>query len=235
MCEILLSLHEVDKTFAANGRKNHDEKVLDKVSLQLNTGETLGILGNSGSGKTTLGKILCGLEPPTRGSVSYRQQSLKNLKAEQYRRFRREVQMLFQDPEGSLNPRKTIRTSFKDVMRLMRIEKTHQDGLMTSAMEEVGLRDRLSERFPPQLSGGENQRLALARILLLNPMAIILDEPTSALDTSVQALILQLLKSIQKNRGVAYVLITHDRDVADFMCHRIATLERGGLSIGSSG
>jgi ABC-type glutathione transport system ATPase component len=186
-------------------------------------------LGDSGSGKTTLGKILCGLEPPTRGLVSYRKKPLPALRGEGFRRFRREVQMLFQDPEGSLNPRRTIRASLADVISLIRTPRAEREQQMRSSLQEVGLSDLLLERFPSQLSGGENQRLALARILLLSPRVIVLDEPTSALDPSVRAHILQLLRSIQKKRDIAYVLITHDRDVAEFMCHRIFTLDQGRL------
>jgi ABC-type glutathione transport system ATPase component len=229
MRQVLLSVHEVHKTYAPGHRKSLEKKVLDHISLQLNSRETLGLLGDSGSGKTTLGKILCGLEPPTRGLVSYRKKPLPALRGEGFRRFRREVQMLFQDPEGSLNPRRTIRASLADVISLIRTPRAEREQQMRSSLQEVGLSDLLLERFPSQLSGGENQRLALARILLLSPRVIVLDEPTSALDPSVRAHILQLLRSIQKKRDIAYVLITHDRDVAEFMCHRIFTLDQGRL------
>lgn len=205
-------------------------RVLANVSLELEEGRTIGLMGNSGSGKTTLGKILAGLEKPSAGSVIYQGKDISRLCAKEFLEFRRAVQMVFQDPEGSLNPRKSIERSIHDVLSLIKIPKREWKERTLDILETVGLSEELLCRNPCQISGGQNQRVALARALLLNPKVVILDEPTSALDISVQAQVLNLLKNLQKNRGLGYLLISHQPEVVRFMAQEVFVLNNGCLT-----
>jgi peptide/nickel transport system ATP-binding protein len=209
--------------------KKHNE-ILRDVSLELEEGRTLGLMGISGSGKTTLGRILAGLERPSSGSVLFQGKDIWALKGDEFSRFRRQVQMVFQDPEGSLNPRKSIERSIHEILGLLNIPKTEWKRETLDILETVGLSEELLCRYPVQISGGQNQRVALGRVLLLNPSVMILDEPTSALDISVQAQILNLLKDMQKNLGMAYLLISHQAEVVNFMAHETIILEQGKIS-----
>ena len=208
-------------------KKRHS--IFQGISLEIEEGHTLGLIGPSGAGKTTLGMILAGLERPSSGCVLYRGEDIWKLKGINYLAYRRGVQMVFQDPEGSLNPRKSIERSIHEVLRYINIPRREWKDKARQALEMVGLPEELLCRYPGQISGGQSQRAALSRVLLLNPKVIILDEPTSALDISVQAQILVLLKDLQKNLGLAYLLISHQPEVIDFMAHNKAVLESGGI------
>ena len=186
-------------------------------------------MGESGTGKTTLAKIAAGLEKASKGKVLYKDKEISGMTKEEFSRFRRNVQMVFQNPESSLNPRKSLSSSLKEVADLKRIPKMDRKEAVRNILQRVGLQKDILSRFPHQVSGGENQRIALARVLLLEPQIVILDEPTSALDISVRAQILHLLKSLQSEKGLAYVLISHDLDVIRFMSHSISLLREGSL------
>lgn len=204
-------------------KKRH--QVLQGISLQMEEGKTLGLMGVSGSGKTTLGKILAGLEKPTSGRVLFAEKDIWRLQGRDFVAFRKQVQMVFQDPEGSLNPRKSIEASIHEVLGLLKIpsrEWRHRTG---EVLEMVGLSEEILCRYPAQISGGQCQRVALGRVLLLQPRVMILDEPTSALDISVQAQILNLLKDLQKDLGLAYLLISHQPEVIRFMAHETIVIE----------
>ncbi len=205
-------------------KKRH--QVLQDISLEVDEGRTLGLMGDSGSGKTTLGKILAGLERPSSGRVLFWGKDIRTLQGKEFSRFRREVQMVFQDPEGSLNPRKSIERSIHDVLGLLDIPRREWRRRSQETLEAVGLSEELLCRFPGQVSGGQNQRVALGRVLLLNPKVLILDEPTSALDISVQARILTLLKDLQKELGLTYLLISHQPEVIRFMAHEKIVLDK---------
>lgn len=228
----VLSLIQISKTFP--GRKKISENTLfSDVRLDIEEGKTLGIMGRSGVGKTTLGKIIAGLESVTSGEVKYRGKNIRHLSLREFRDFRSEVQMMFQDPESALNPMKTISRILSDSRSLTRLSPADHDRLIINTFGQVGLPVELLSYFPWQLSGGINQRVALARILMLNPRVIVLDEPTSALDLSIQAQILRLLKSIQLQTGISYVFISHDLDVVRWMSHRIGFLAERHFSIKS--
>ena len=203
--------------------------VLQDISLELHEGRTVGLMGVSGSGKTTLGKILAGLERPTAGRVLYGGRNIQSLHKAEFAQFRRQVPMVFQDPEGSLNPRKSIEESIHDVLALLQIPKREWRDRSLDILETVGLSDELLCRYPGQISGGQNQRAAIGRVLLLYPRFIILDEPTSALDLSVQAQVLSLLKDLQRDRGLGYLLISHQAEVVKHMAHEVFKLEEGRL------
>jgi peptide/nickel transport system ATP-binding protein len=225
----MLKAENISKSYLARGRKGKKHSVLARVSLEIEKGKVLGIIGDSGSGKTTLGKIVAGVERPTEGRIMFDGEELSQRSREQRSSFRRKVQMLFQDPEGSLNPLKQVAKLLDEVCRLTGMTESTRKERTGEMIETVGLSEEILERYPSQLSGGQNQRIALARILILEPQIIVLDEPTSSLDVSVQAQILNLLKNLQETKELAYLFISHDRDVIDYMCDRIGILMEGRL------
>jgi peptide/nickel transport system ATP-binding protein len=231
MCAVQLEIRNVTKTFEPGLFAKKPRPVLKNISFQVHSGRTFGIVGESGTGKSTLAKIMVGLEKATSGEIYFRGKSLERMKKEALSGFRRQVQMLFQDPEGSLNPKKTIQKTLYEILDLIGMPKKDYIGALENILQTVGLSQEILGRYPSQISGGQNQRIALARILLLEPEIIILDEPTSALDISVQAQILNLLKGLQKQKNLTYVFISHDKEVIRFMCHDIATLAEGFLTI----
>ena len=190
-------------------------------------------MGESGTGKTTLGKVVAGIEEATRGEIFFAGKCIEELNKADYARFRKNVQIVFQNPEGSLNPKKTVEKSLLQVLELIEIPKEKRGKVLLDMFRTVGLSEDLLCRYPHQLSGGQNQKVALARVLLLEPDVIILDEPTSALDISVRAQILHLLKDWQAQKNTGYVLISHEREIVDFMADRIAILENGRLTFRS--
>jgi len=226
----VLKAENVGKSYESGLIFKKRHVVLQSISLEMEAGKTLGLMGISGSGKTTLGKILAGLESPTTGRVFFAGKDLRSMGDRESLAFRRAVQMVFQDAEGSLNPRKSIELSIHEVLGLLKIPRREWRDRTGVILETVGLSDELLCRYPAQISGGQCQRVALSRVLLLRPQVIILDEPTSALDISVQAQILNLLKDLQRDLGLAYLLISHQPEVIRFMAHETINLEGGTTS-----
>ncbi|RQW79638.1 MAG: ATP-binding cassette domain-containing protein [Methanothrix sp.] len=204
-------------------------EIFRNVSLELDGGKTIGLMGDSGSGKTTLARIMAGLEKPATGRVLFRGKDIAFLRGKEQGDFQRSVQMVFQDPEGSLNPRKSIGRSIHEVLGLLKVPKREWLERTSDILQTVGLSEELLCRYPGQVSGGQNQRIALARVLLLEPKVMILDEPTSALDISVQAQVLSLLRELQKNRGLGYLLVSHQPEVMRNMAHEVFVLNNGCL------
>jgi len=227
----MIELQEVTAIFYQGWLKKKSHIILDQVSVTLHAGKTFGLMGRSGIGKTTLGKIAAGLMTPFSGKVIFHGKDISQIKPGEWRVFRQKVQMLFQDPQGSLNPKKRVNTSIRDVLNLMRVPIVQQEETVGKILQTVGLSNDFLFRYPAQLSGGQNQRVALARILLLQPEFIILDEPTSALDISVQAQILALLRELQETHGLGYLLISHDSKVIHYMSHSIGLLRDGKLEM----
>jgi peptide/nickel transport system ATP-binding protein len=229
MCAVQLEVRDIAKTFDSGVFAKKPKSVLKNISFKVHLGQTFGIAGESGTGKTTIGKIIASIERPNSGEIVFHGNVLAKMKKAKFSFFRRKVQMLFQDPEGSLNPKKTIQKSLDEILSLIKMPLGDRKSAITNILQTVGLSSEILARYPNQISGGQNQRIALARILMLEPEIIILDEPTSALDISVQAQILNLLKELQAQKGLTYVLISHDRDVINFMCHSIGVIEQGYL------
>ncbi|MEW6490342.1 MAG: ABC transporter ATP-binding protein [Thermodesulfobacteriota bacterium] len=203
-------------------------KAVDGVSLRVRAGHTLGVVGESGSGKSTLGRALLRLER-SRGSIRFGDQELQGLRSRELRPLRRELQMVFQDPYGSLSPRLSVSQILEEGLRVHRLGGTSAErhDLIAGALEEVGLDPAAQDRYPHEFSGGQRQRIAIARALVLKPRFIVLDEPTSALDMSVQAQIVELLRGLQVKHGLAYLFISHDLKVVRALSHHIAVMKDG--------
>jgi oligopeptide transport system ATP-binding protein len=204
---------------------------VDDVSLDVYPGETLGLVGESGCGKSTLGRTVVRLLEPTEGDILFEGQSIAGLSRRQLRPLRRQMQMVFQDPYASLNPRKRVGTIVGDPMRIHGIEEEGKDRRqrVQELLEIVGLSPEHYNRFPHEFSGGQRQRIGVARALALRPKLIIADEPVSALDVSIQAQIVNLFESLQDEFGLTYVFIAHDLNVVRHVSDRVAVMYLGSL------
>ena len=195
------------------------------TSLRVNAGESLGIVGESGSGKSTVLRAICGLAPKQSGTVQLIGQSQDPLPLPGSKPFRRLVQMVFQDPYGSLHPRQTVDRILAEPLAIHNMDDA--ETRIERALEEVGLGTGFRFRYPHQLSGGQRQRIAIARALILEPQILLLDEPTSALDASVQAEVLNLLGDLRARRGLTFVMVSHDLAVVTHLCERLMVMQRG--------
>jgi oligopeptide transport system ATP-binding protein len=205
-------------------------KAVDGVSLDIYPGETLGLVGESGCGKTTLGRALLRLVEPTAGNVMFRGRDLAHLSQRELRQERRHFQMIFQDPYASLNPRMTVGEIIAEPIDTYRLLKgTARDERVRELMETVGLSPRFIKRYPHEFSGGQQQRIGIARALAANPDFIVADEPISALDVSIQAQIMNLLERLQKERNLTYLFISHDLRAIRHVSDRVAVMYLGKL------
>ncbi len=206
-------------------------KAVDGVSLQVPAGQTLALVGESGCGKTTAGKALLQLVPATGGRASYGGQALLGLSPREWQPLRRELQMIFQDPFSSLNPRMRVGEILEEGMLALGVEPDPQAraARIDALLSRVGLSPEMRGRFPHEFSGGQRQRIAIARALAVSPSLIVCDEPTSALDVSVQAQILNLLRELQAEYGLSYLFITHNLAVVDYLAHHVAVMYLGRI------
>jgi peptide/nickel transport system ATP-binding protein len=203
---------------------------LNGVSVQLTAGKSLGVVGESGSGKSTLARAVMALETPTSGSVRLLGRDLHRLPAGELRRARRDFQMVFQDPYGSLDPRQTVaRIVAEPLTAIGDVDRAEQRARVAAVLKQVGMRDADMDKFPHEFSGGQRQRIAIARALITQPRLIVADEPVSALDVSVQAQVLNLLEDLQDEFGLSYVLISHDLAVVEYLCDEIAVIYLGRI------
>jgi len=226
MSEPLLVVEGLIKRFPIRGgffrRKIAEVKAVENVSFHVESGEIFGLVGESGSGKSTVGKTLLRIQKPTGGKIRFKGRDVTELNHETLHFFRKEAQMVFQDPKSSLNPRRSIKSTLEESLIVHRIAKGGGDRkrIVADLLTMVELSPDYMYKYPSQLSGGQRQRVAVARALALDPSFIVLDEPTSALDVSVQAKIIRLLQQLQAERHMAYLFITHDlsliRTIADW-------------------
>ena len=229
MQDALVSVRHLKKYFAGR-RRGTFVKAVDDVSFDIAKGETLGIVGESGCGKSTLGRTMIRLIEPTGGQVLYEGTDLSTLSSEEMRIKRREIQIIFQDPYASLNPRMTVKELIRAPLDIFlhESESSKMDKVMR-IMNLVGLREEFMYKYPHEFSGGQRQRIVIARALILEPRFIFCDEPVSALDASVRAQVLNLMKRIQREMNLTYLFISHDLSVVRFLCDRVGVMYLGHL------
>lgn len=226
--KVLLRGNHIKKYF--QGRGKHVVKAVDDVSLTLHKGETLGLVGESGCGKSTLGRTLLRLVEPTEGEIIYNGKDLSTLSHKEMRRMRQHMQMVFQNPYSSLNPRMTVLESVRAPLDIFRIgTKDERFEKCRDMLKFVGFEEYQIYRYPHEFSGGQRQRIVIARALVSEPDFIVCDEPVSALDVSVRAQVLNLMRDINQKTGVAYLFISHDLSVVKHVSDRIAVMYLGNL------
>jgi peptide/nickel transport system ATP-binding protein len=242
--EVLLSLRAVEKTYRLKGKGLlgggvREVTAVDDVDLDIYKGEVLALVGESGSGKSTMGKVICMLEPISRGSVRFDGVELGSLRGEERRRMRKRIQMVFQDPYESLNPRFTTYQTLSEPLREHKVVAT-EDAVrerVYAALERVELRppETFVDRYPFELSGGQRQRVAVARAIILEPDFVIADEPVSMMDASVRVGVLNTMLSLKSSMSMTFLFVTHDLSVARYMADRIAIMYLGQmLEIGAT-
>jgi oligopeptide/dipeptide ABC transporter ATP-binding protein len=232
MPEPLIATQDLCRYFRLAGPwgKGPTLKAVESVNLVLQEGETLGLVGESGCGKSTLGRLLLALLVPTRGRVRFAGEDLFDLPHHRLKELRRQMQIIFQDPYSSLNPRMTVRQTLEEPYLIHGLgSKAERRAWAAKLIEEVGLQEEHLERYPHEFSGGQRQRLGIARALALKPRLIVADEPVSALDVSIQAQILNLLGQLQERHRLTYLFISHDLSVISQISNRIAVMYLGRL------
>lgn len=234
MAELLLEVSGLKKYFPITsgflGKVKGEVKAVDGLSFCVRKGETLGIVGESGCGKSTTGRLLMRLIEASEGSVHFENKEITSLSKNELRKIRRDIQMVFQDPYASLNPRHTIEQILEEPLIVHGIgTKEERKKRINEMLEVVGLSNFHARRFPHQFSGGQRQRIGIARALMTKPKLIIADEPVSALDVSIQAQVLNLMKDIQKEFGLTYIFIAHDLGVVRHISDRVGVMYLGQL------
>lgn len=233
MTENVLAVEGLTKHFTVKSSRGlrvvrRTVQAVSDVSFSVAAGQTVGLVGESGSGKTTVGRCILRLIEPTAGSVRFKGEELVGLPADRMRKLRREMQIVFQDPYASLDPKMTVGASIAEPLAIQKVDGNHQDRV-AELLELVGLAPDHARRFPHEFSGGQRQRVGVARALALNPSFIVLDEPVSALDVSIQAGVVNLLQDLQQQMGLSYLFIAHDLSVVRHISDVIVVMYLGKL------
>lgn len=232
--EVLLDVQHLSKSFVAAtsffGKPTSFVRAVDDVSFQIHKGEAFGLVGESGCGKTTIGKMLVGLLRPTSGRILFEGKDITNLPPKEQRRYRRDIQLIFQDPYASLNPRMTVSQIVAEpIITNGVLPEDKVDARVDELLERVGIRPELKNRYPHEFSGGQRQRVGIARALAVNPKLIVCDEPVSALDVSIQAQVLNLLEDLRDDMGLTYLFIAHGLNVVKHISDRVGVMYLGKL------
>ena len=222
--QILLETKDLVKYFKTSRGNLH---AVDHVNLSIPQRKTLGVVGESGCGKSTLGRTVLRLIEPTSGEILFQGQDIRSYNRQQMHEIRHKMQIIFQDPYASLNPRKTVSDLIEDPLKVYKVPKSERKEAVKELMDVVGLAQRFARSYAHELDGGRRQRIGIARALALNPLFIVCDEPVSALDVSIQAQILNLLMDLQEERGLTYMFITHDLSVVRHISDEIIVMYLG--------
>ncbi|HEX3713858.1 MAG TPA: ATP-binding cassette domain-containing protein [Trebonia sp.] len=226
----LLEVSDLSVSYRAHGRRDHGRReysALDRVSLDIRAGETVGVVGESGAGKSTLGRAVLGLVPASSGTIRFGGQDITRLSRRERVAVAARLQVVFQDPDSSLNPARTVRSSLAEPLLGQRRPRAEVAGRVAEMLERVGLPADAAGRYPRQFSGGQKQRIAIARALIVSPELVVCDEALSALDLSVQAQIINLLLELRRDLGLAYLFIGHDLAVVRHLADRVLVLRQG--------
>jgi oligopeptide transport system ATP-binding protein len=234
--DVILSVRNLKKHFPISAgfivqRQVGAVRAVDDISFDVYRGETLGLVGESGCGKSTTGRTILQLYKPTAGEVLFEGQNLAQLPSESMRQMRKQMQIIFQDPFASLNPRMTVGSIISEPLIIHNLypNKKERQGFVEDLMRRVGLNPNFINRYPHEFSGGQRQRIGIARALALNPKFIVCDEPISALDVSIQAQVVNLLEDLQKELGLTYLFIAHDLSMVRHICDRVAVMYLGKI------
>jgi len=232
--EVILKVENLKKYFPIKGgffgKTVGNVRAVDDISLEIKKGETLGIVGESGCGKSTTGRAILQLLKPTDGKIYFKGQRIDGMKKSELRSIRPKMQLIFQDPYSSLNPRMTVGQIIGEALiDHGMVKKENIRGKVLEVMEMCGLAEYQIDRFPHEFSGGQRQRIGIARALALDPEFIVADEPVSALDVSIQAQIINLLAKLQKEKGFSYMFISHDLSVVEHLCNRVGVMYLGSM------
>jgi len=204
-------------------------RAVDNVDFFVPRGKTLGLVGESGCGKSTLARVVLRLLDPDQGSIRFQGREITSLDKKELKQLRKNMQIVFQDPHGSLNPKMQIKSTIEDGLRVSKVPRRERQGRIKTILETVGLTGDCMNRFPHEFSGGQRQRIGLARALSVNPELIVCDEPISSLDVSIQAQIINLLQNLQEELGLSYIFITHDLNVVGYVSDWIAVMYLGQI------
>ena len=238
--DIILKLENVKKYFYPHAnfleslmKKTKEIKAVDDITIEVKRGEILAVIGESGSGKTTIGKLVMKLINPTSGNIIFENENINNFNKEETNRYRRNVQMIFQDPYASMNPRFKIKDVLKEPLYIHNIngDEKEYDEMVIKALKDVKINppEEFMDRYPHMLSGGQRQRVATARALILNPKLVVADEPVSMIDLSTRAEILYMMKELQIEKNLSYIYITHDLSTARYFADRISVMYLGSI------
>ncbi|MFI9201937.1 ABC transporter ATP-binding protein [Streptomyces sp. NPDC053048] len=225
----LLSVRDLTMTFPGRGSRSAPVRAVDGIGFDIAAGETLGLVGESGCGKSTTGRMIVRLLEPTAGTITYDGRDISRLRPRELKPLRRELQMVFQDPHSSLNPRQTVARIIADPLLVQGTPAAEARRRAVELMELVGLIPEHIDRYPHEFSGGQAQRIGIARSLATGPRLVVADEPVSALDVSVQAQIVNLMERLRRELGLAYLFIAHDLSVVKRVCDRVAVMYLGRI------
>lgn len=232
--QVLYSVKNVKKHYPVKGgmlqRVKSHVKAVDGITLDIYKGETLGVVGESGCGKSTLGRTILGLESLTEGELVFNGNNISNHSSRQLKPFKKEMQMIFQDPYASLNPKQRIGDALEEALIIhTNLSAPKRREKVIRLLNEVGLKEEHYDRYPHEFSGGQRQRIGIARAISINPSFIVCDEPVSALDVSVQAQVIKLLKDLQEKHGLTYLFVSHDLGVVRHLCNRVLVMYLGQM------
>ena len=230
--KIILQVRNLKKHFPVRSgflqRITGSVKAVNGVGFDIRKGQTLGLVGESGCGKSTVARMIMRLLNPDSGQILFRGQDIGGLTEKEMKPFRKQMQIVFQDPYGSLNPRMTVGQSIEEGLRITGMPRGRQrSDRLAALLEMVGMAPESNDRYPHEFSGGQRQRIGIARALSVNPALIICDEPISALDVSIQAQVINLLKDLQDRLGLSYLFISHDLNVVGYLCNQVAVMFQG--------